>query len=102
MTLYQPRGVVDVGEPIAKCLYCREAREPEQLLLPRPGEFLRDTAALRLTHEGGRALDRGELDLVLKIIGMVIETVVVAWTTHPLRTSMSKAGQQPCSFLDNP
>jgi hypothetical protein len=72
------------------------------LLLPRPDEVLHDTAALWLTHEGGRALDREELDPVLEIIGMVIETVVVVWTTHPLRTSMSKAGQQPYSLLDNP
>jgi hypothetical protein len=50
MTLSQPRGVVDVGEPLAKCLYCREARDPEQLLRPHLDEILRDTAALRLTH----------------------------------------------------
>jgi hypothetical protein len=81
MALSQPRGVIEIGElgePLAQRLYGREVPDPEQLLLQRLDDPLRDTVALWLTHEGGSALDPEEFDLVLEFINHVSRAMVVA------------------------
>jgi hypothetical protein len=70
MALSQSRGVIEVGE-ISEAgsyrLHSREAPGPEKLLLQRLADPLRHTVALRLAHEGGRALNPEEFDLVLEV-----------------------------------
>ena len=55
-----------------------EGVHPEEVLLQGADEAFRDTIALGLANEGGRALDAKEGDLVLEVAGQVVGAVVVA------------------------
>ena len=77
----EPGGVV-VGDkllqPAPQLLDGVEGVHPEEVLLQGADEAFRDTIALGLANEGGRALDAKEGDLVLEVAGQVVGAVVVA------------------------
>ena len=54
-----------------------EGADPQQVLLERADEALGAAVALRLAHEGGRALDAQEGELPPKVVGQVGRAVVV-------------------------
>ena len=55
-----------------------EAPHPQEILLQRADEALRDPIAFGLPHEAGSALDADERDCLLEIVGQVVRAVVVA------------------------
>src|SRR3954452_20012075 len=79
--LDDPGLVVNLPELLerqAQLLDGGEGPDPEQVLLQRPDEPLGAAVALRLAHEGRRALDAGEADLGLEVVAHVLAPVVVA------------------------
>ena len=58
MALLQPRGVIEIDEPLAKYLSDRDIPDPEQLLLQRPDDLLRETPC----RIGSRASQRLALE----------------------------------------
>src|SRR4051794_5733185 len=76
----EPGGIVvgdEVPQPAAKVLDGVEGMHPEKVLLQGADEAFRDTVALGLADERGRALDAEEGDLVLEVTGHVVRAVVV-------------------------
>jgi IS5 family transposase len=75
VALPQPGGVVEGGE-FGQCesqlLDGGEVPDPEQLFLQRADDPLGDAVALGLAHEGGRAGDPHEADLVLEILRHIV------------------------------
>ena len=69
------RGRVQQGQ--AEFLDGREAPHPQQILLQRAEEALRDAVAFGLPHEARGTFDAEERDLLLKIVGQVVRPVVV-------------------------
>ena len=61
----------------AEFLDGREAPHPQQILLQRADEALRDAVAFGLPHEARGAFDAEERDRLLKIVGQVVRPVVV-------------------------
>ena len=61
----------------AEFLDGREAPHPQQILLQRADEALRDAVAFGLPHEARGTFDAEERDLLLKIVGQVVRPVVV-------------------------
>ena len=54
-----------------------EAPHPQQILLQRADEALRDTVPFGLSHETRGAFDAEERDLLLKIVREIVRPVVV-------------------------
>ena len=54
-----------------------EAPHPQQILLQRADETLRDAVPFGLPHETRGAVDAEEGDLLLEIVGQVVRPVVV-------------------------
>ena len=52
-------------------------RTPQQILLQRADEAFRDAVAFGFPHETRRALDAEERDLLLKVVGQIVQPVVV-------------------------
>ena len=73
-----------------------EAPHPQQILLQRADEALRDAVAFGLPHEARGAFDAEERDLLLKIVGQVVRPVVV---TQPQPTGHAFA-DAPEAFAD--
>src|SRR5919205_1687075 len=71
-------GLAEGEQRLAQLLDRGEAPHPEQVLLERAGEALGAAVALRRPHEGRRALDTEEAQLLLEIAGHVLRAVVVA------------------------
>ena len=80
----------------AEFLDGREAPHPQQILLQRADEALRDAVAFGLPHEARGTLDTEERDLLLKIVGQVVRPVVV---TQPQPTGHAVA-DAPEAFAD--
>ena len=72
------RGRGELSEIFAQLFDTCEVLDPEQLLFQRPDGPLFHAVAFRLAHEGRRAFDAEELDLVLEVLGHVIRAVVIA------------------------
>ena len=73
-----------------------EAPHPQQILLQRADEALRDAVAFGLPHEARRAVDAEEGDLLLEIVGQVVRPVVVP-ETQPAGHAFADA---PAAFPD--
>src|SRR3954464_533863 len=71
-------GPLERDERQAELLDGLEAAHPQQVLLQGPDEPLGAAVALRLAHEGRRALDAEEADLGLEVVAHVLAPVVVA------------------------
>ena len=82
----------------AEFLDGREAPHPQQILLQRADEALRDAVAFGLPHEARGTFDAEERDLLLKIVGQVVRPVVV---TQPQPTGHAFA-DAPEAFADGP
>src|SRR5512143_900195 len=77
----QPMMVVPIGkvdQRLAQLLNGLEGPYPEQVLLESADEALGHTIAFGLAHEAGRAGDTEEGDLVLKVMGHVVRSMIVA------------------------
>ena len=58
-----------------------EAPHPQEILLSRPDETLRDPITFGLSHEARGTLNPEERDLLLEIVSQVVRAVVVAQTS---------------------
>ncbi len=78
-----------------------KCRTPEQLLPQRLDDPFRHAVALWLAHEGVRTFYPEEFDLVLKVIGEVVGTAVVAEDQtgrDVFRHTAPKCFATPCSI----